>query len=410
MLSVTQAQDQLVKAFTPLEPEQTPIGAAIGRVLALPVSAPIDLPAFSNSSMDGFAIRADDSAGASPEHPVLLRVVLDIPAGKTAEIAIGEGEAARIMTGAPVPAGANAVIPVEDTNVDLRQVSFTTPTEVNIFRTVTSGENIRPRGLDLRMGQIVMVPGHKLRAQDVGFLAMLGIEKVWVRRRPRVAVFSTGDELLPVGHPLISGKIYDSNGVTLISLVQEFGGEAVWLGIAEDSEPVVEEYLESAAQAEVDVILSSAGVSVGAFDFVKHVVEKNGQLGFWRVNMRPGKPLAFGHYRQIPFIGLPGNPVSAFVGFHVFAGPAIRKMLGLVPMDRLKIKVELLEAIESDGRESYLRAVVSQEGGRNIARLTGHQGSGNLLSLVQANALLLVPSGVKSLPIGAVIEAWLLSN
>jgi molybdopterin molybdotransferase len=239
---------------------------------------------------------------------------------------------------------------------------------------------------------------------------MLGEAEVRVHRTPRVAVFSTGDELLPAGLPLSPGKIYDSNTYTLVSLVERYGGRPVNLGIVPDREEAVRESLDRAAREQVDLIVSSAGVSVGAFDFVRTVVEGEGHLSFWRVNMRPGKPLVFGDYRSIPFFGLPGNPVSAFVGFEVFVRPALMKMSGLGDWSRPAQPVELEEAVESDGRESYLRGVVSHHDGRWVAHLTGHQGSGNLRSLVQANALLLIPSGVKSLPVGARVNAWLLDH
>ena len=188
------------------------------------------------------------------------------------------------------------------------------------------------------------------------------------------------------------------------------GGEAIYLGIAPDNEESITSVLEQAMASRVDLIISSAGVSVGAFDFVRTVVEKYGEIDFWRVNMRPGKPLAFGNYRHVPFIGLPGNPVSAFVGYEVFVRPALLHLGGLKETSRYQIKVKILDAIESDGRESYLRAIVKHEEGNWIARLTGHQGSGNLLSLVQANALLIIPSGVKSLPVESTVQAWLLND
>jgi molybdopterin molybdotransferase len=239
---------------------------------------------------------------------------------------------------------------------------------------------------------------------------MLGCSDVKVFRKPRVVMLSTGDELLPIEEPLSPGKIHDSNAYTLAAAIAKEGGEAIYLGIARDEEETVQRIIEKAIEFEADLILSSAGVSVGAFDFVRQVVEKNGRLEFWRVNMRPGKPLAFGAYRGIPFIGLPGNPVSAFVGYEVFVRPAIRKLSGLPGVPRPTVSVRLREAVESDGRESYLRAIVDFQDGHYFATLTGHQGSGNLLSLVQANALLIIPSGVKSLPAKAEVGAWLLGE
>jgi molybdenum cofactor synthesis domain-containing protein len=255
-----------------------------------------------------------------------------------------------------------------------------------------------------------MQPGFRLRPQDVGFLSMLGFAQVPVYRQPRIAIFSTGDELVPVEEQLRPGKIHDSNSYTLIAAVELAGGKAFNLGIVADREDKVRDCLDQAVAMQVDLILSSAGVSVGAFDFVRSVVERQGDLDFWRVNMRPGKPLAFGHYQGIPFIGLPGNPVSAFVGFEVFVNPALLKLGGVKDWTRPTRQVHLLEGIESDGRESYLRAVVLRKEGRLAAKLTGHQGSGNLRSLVQANALLVIPAGVTSLPAGSAVEAWALGE
>jgi molybdopterin molybdotransferase len=279
---------------------------------------------------------------------------------------------------------------------------------VKIFHSVKYGENVRPRGQDVHAREQVLQAGIRLRPQDIGFLAMLGMAQVPVHRLPKVAVFATGDELITVGSDLEPGKIYDSNSYTLISQIEKYGAHAVNLGIVADNFDAVQACLDRAITEDADLIISSAGVSVGAFDFVRHVVEQGGRLDFWRVNMRPGKPLAFGEYKGVPFIGLPGNPVSAFVGFEVFVRPAILKMSGVEGKERPFQRVKLQEEIESDGRESYLRGIVTYQDGAWEACLTGHQGSGNLRSLVQANALLLVPSGVKSLPVGAEVDAWIL--
>jgi molybdopterin molybdotransferase len=239
-------------------------------------------------------------------------------------------------------------------------------------------------------------------------LAMIGLAEVEVYRRPRVALLSSGDELLEAGKLLEPGKIPDSNSYMLNSLIETTHAQVLWLGIARDSHHSVFELVEEAVRQNADLILSSAGVSVGAFDYVKEVVESNGNLDFWRVNMRPGKPLAFGSYKNIPFIGLPGNPVSAFVGFEVFVRNAIGQMSGLMDGDRPMVRVRCEEEVLSDGRESYLRAVVKEKDGVFSAKLTGHQGSGNLLSLVQANALLIIPAGVKCVPAGQEVYGWIL--
>ena len=241
-------------------------------------------------------------------------------------------------------------------------------------------------------------------------LAMLGISSVPVRRKPRVALISSGDELVPVDAPLTPGKIHDSNSYMLTALLQKAGCEVLPLGVAADRFDAVQEILLRAAETQPELIISSAGVSAGAFDYIKDAVESSGSLNFWKVDMRPGKPLAFGSYRDIPFFGLPGNPVSSFVSFLVFVQPVLERLQGLKTSAQPRIKVVLNEALESDGRESYLRAVVRHVNGQNIATLTGHQGSGNLFSLVQANALLVIPAGVKFCPPGSEVKAWLLGN
>lgn len=410
LLSVTAALDLMLNDFHPLNIEEITLDHSLMRVLAEPVSAPFDLPAFDNSSMDGFAVHAIDTITASQVNPVQLRVVADIPAGSYPKSNILPGQAARIMTGAVLPKFADAVVPVEGTDFNERQPGVTVPEKVNIFRAVSSGEYIRMKGEDARVGDTILEPNCILRAQELGFLAMMGVTFVSVYKKPKIALLSTGDELLPIGENLDPGKIYDSNSYTLSSLIDIYGGESVYLGISTDNEENVYAHLETAVDMGVDLILSSAGVSVGAFDFVRDVVRKNGYLTFWRVNMRPGKPIAFGKYKNIPIIGLPGNPVSAFVGFEVFVRPAILKMAGVKNIERTKIKVTLSEPAESDGRETYLRAIIHEENGYLMARLTGHQGSGNLRSLVQANALLIVPSEVKFLPIGTKLDAWLIGD
>lgn len=413
LLSVAAAQARILSRFQPVETEVLPLDRCAGRVLAADIIAS-DLPLFDNSSVDGFAVIASDLAAASEAEPRTLEVVADIPAGSNPTVRLEPGQAARIMTGAPLPDGADAVVMVEDTDVGVRSAGTAAPLRIQAHKAVRAGENVRRRGMDIKRGQKVLFSGQALRAQDLGLLAMLGVASVAVFRRPRVALLSSGDELLAVDQPLTPGKIRDTNSYTLRALIAQAGSEVLPLGVAPDRREAVKFLLDQAAGMAADVIVSSAGVSVGALDFIKEVVEADGSLDFWRVNMRPGKPLAFGDYRNIPFVGLPGNPVSAFVGFEVFVRPALQRLAGMrgpggeaVP-PRRRAQVQLEEAIESDGRESYLRAVVREQDGMLTARLTGHQGSGNLLSLVQANALLIIPAGVKSLAIGAQAEAWLL--
>ncbi len=409
MLSVHDARTQLLAALPQLTAEQVHLQNAVGRVLARPLTAGFSLPPFDNSSMDGFAVRAADISSAGSDTPVMLTVVDDIPAGAVSNAVVKEGQAARIMTGAPLPEGADAVVPVEHTDFNDRSAGSAPPATVNIRASVTFGGYIRRRGEDVAHGDELLPAGHRLRPQDVGMAAMTGLAVLEVVSQPRIAVLSTGDELLFPGEAPEPGKIYESNSLTISALVESMGAEAIRLGIARDRESDVRAKLDGAVADNVDLIISTAGVSVGAYDYVKDVVESAGTLGFWRVNMRPGKPLAFGEYRDVPFVGLPGNPVSSFVGFEVFLRPAIAKMSGWTAWTREVHTGRLGEPVESDGRESYLRAVVRKDGNDWIADLTGHQGSGNQFSLVRANALIIIPAGVRFMAAGSEVKIWNLS-
>ena len=408
LLSVSDARERILSQFQPVKTETLSLVDSLHRVLARDVRAEDDLPLFDNSSMDGFALRAEDVTAAAPDSPRSLRVVADIPAGSSPTVILAPGEAARIMTGAFLPEGADAVVPVEDTDFHNRDAGTQAPEQVAVLKALQPGENVRRRGMDLHAGDIVLQAGRQLKPQDLGLLAMLGVSSVTAYRKPRVALLSSGDELVDPDAPLEKGKIRDSNSYTLAALIESAGAEALRLGVAKDNYESVRLLFERAVYLRSDLILSSAGVSVGAFDFVKDVIESDGKLDFWRVNMRPGKPVAFGEYKGIPVIGLPGNPVSAFVGFEVFVRPAIQKLGGAPGQGRQAVRVRCEEQIDSDGRESYLRGEIRQIDGSLFARLTGHQGSGNLHSLVQANALLIIPAGVKCVPAGQEITAWIL--
>ncbi len=401
MLSVSEARERILATFTSVDTQTIPIDHAATRVLAEEITAGINLPVFDNSAVDGFALHKADLAS-----PRTLKVVADIRAGDYPESRIRPGQAARVMTGAPLPPGADAVIMVEDTDFGLKTPAAPVPEMVTINKTIQGGSNIRRRGEDLQVGDKVLSIGTRLRAQDIGLLAMLGVSNVPVYRLPRIALLSSGDELIPVEAPLSPGKIHESNSFTLAAMAEPEGVEVIRLGVARDTQEDIRSKLDNAAKGKADLIISSAGVSVGAFDFVKSVIEEEGELEFWKVNMRPGRPLAFGKYKGIPFFGLPGNPVSAFIGFEVFVRPALKKLSGQEVYPHQHQTATLAETLESDGRESYLRAIVTQENGRLVARLTGHQGSGNIFSLVRANALLIVPSGVKSLLANSEVEIW----
>ncbi len=406
MLSVTEARERILSHFQATAEENIPLIECAGRVLAVDIASAHDLPQFDNSSMDGFAIRAVDSHSAAAE--VSLSVIADIPAGSAPTVTLAQGQSARIMTGAQIPRGADAVIAVEDTDFHSRNAGSAAPQTITFIKNINAGENIRLRGADVHTGDVVLQKGRKIKAQDLGLLAMLGIANVNVHKKPRVALLSSGDELMDVDSPLTAGKIHDSNSFTLGASIQTTGAEVIRLGVAKDTRDSVQELLQKARNENVDLIVSSAGVSVGAFDFVKEVIESSGKLDFWRINMRPGKPLAFGEFQDKLFIGLPGNPVSAFVGFEIFVRPVLEKLSGQLDGGRRTVKVRCAEEIESDGRESYLRVRIRNENGIPVATLTSHQGSGNLFSLVQANALLIIPAGVKCVPVGEELEAILL--
>lgn len=407
LLPIREAQEKILAMIKTKGSEPCKVEIACHRVLAENINSPLALPPFNNSSMDGYAVRSEEVSGASASSPITLPVSLDIPAGITQQGVLIKGTAARILTGAPVPDSADAVIPVEDTDQFKNPQTGPMQKTVTIYKPAKAGDNIRLAGEDVQLGQLVLEKGRRLLPHDIGLLVSLGIREVQVAQKARVALFSSGDELLLPNQPISPGKIYDANTHVLTNLFEEAGAEVIQLGIAQDSPESVKNTLDQVLQNPPDLIVGSAGVSVGAFDYVREVVEANGSLSFWRVNIRPGKPVAFGNYRNIPFIGLPGNPVSAFIGAMVFVLPIIRKLHGLPPFTQHSIQAVLEEPLKSsDGRESFYRGVIRKEDGVYKARLTGHQGSGNLFSLVQANALLIVPAGVNHIPAGETITAW----
>lgn len=406
MLSVAEALARLLASLPTTEIESVPLADANGRVLAQDIAATAASPRFANSSMDGFAVRSADVQGASKPRPKSLLVAGDIPAGKSVSTTLQPGHTMRIMTGAAMPAGADAVVPVEDTDAPVAQPGTPLPAVVQIYKPSGQGDYVRPAGQDFNEGDRLLAAGARLRPQDVALCAMLGVAELSVYRRPRVAIFSSGDELLPPSEKLPAGKIYETNSHALRGLVESAGAEAILLGIAKDTLADVKAHLDRAAEAGVDLIVSSAGVSVGTFDYVREAVQSEGQIDAWKVNMRPGRPFTFGSYKGIAYIGLPGNPASAFVGFEVFIRAALQKMGGAGAWVRRKLTGRLMETVESDGRESYLRVLMKPNSRDIEIYLTGHQGSGNLYSLVQAEALMIVPAGVKRLKAKSKVEIW----
>lgn len=408
--NIDEATARILTAIQRLPAETVALIAAFGRVLAEDVRAPISLPPFANSSMDGYAVRAEDVTSATQDSPAQLRVTMDIPAGTAPDRPLQTGEAARIMTGAPMPDGADAVVPVEQTDQTWRAGADEPLLErVAILSPVRAGDYVRPIGEDVTAGQTVLHAGTPLRAQELGALAGIGCAQVQVMRQPRVAIVSTGDELIGVDEPLSPGKIRDSNSYTLYGLVLAYGGVPIRIPTAHDTLEDVRRRFHEALDAQPDLIVSSAGVSVGAFDVVRTVLDELGQVDFWRVNLRPGKPLAYGHLRSVPFFGLPGNPVSAMVTFDVFVRPVLLKMLGR-PDALPTVQAVMGESLRSDGRRSYLRVTLSQENGHIVARTTGTQSSGALMSMVQADGLLIIPEGVTDVAAGQTFPVRLLRS
>lgn len=387
MLSVPEAVAEITRDIEPRPVERVALLDALDRVLATAAVAPYTLPQWDNSAMDGYAVRAADIDDATADNPIVLPVLETIAAGGFATRGLGAGEAMRIMTGAPIPGGADTVVRVEDTDGGIDRVS--------IRDTRDSRKNIRPLGEDFRKGSVVITAGTPLSAAQLGVLASLGYGEVDVHHRPVVAIAGSGDELVDLDRfdEVVAGKkIVASNRYTLDALVRQAGGIPKHLGNAADTPESLRAVLERSRGC--DLLVTSAGASVGAFDYTRQVLESLGaELRFWRVRMRPGAPLGFGMLDGMPWIGLPGNPVSAMVTFELFARPVIRRMLGHRRLFRRPVPAVLEEPVSIGARlMHFLRAVTRvRDDGVLTARLTGPQGSGILTSMSQANALLVVP-------------------
>ena len=404
-LDVEEARQRVLAAVEPLAAEAVPLMQALGRTLAEPICASEAIPPFDNTAMDGYAVRATDVAGASPEHPVTLHVLAELPAGSVAREPLQAGMAMRIMTGAPLPPGADAVVPFEET--DEGQGSNDRLGRVRIYRAARPGDHIRRAGEDVRRDEIVLEAGTLLRPSEIGLLAALGYASAQVHRRPRVAVLATGDELVDIGQPLAPGKIRNANSYSNAAQVLKYGGEPIVLPIARDTVADVTARIEEGLGRGADLFLTSGGVSLGDYDLVKRVLHDLGHIDFWQVRMQPGKPMAFGHLRGVPLLGLPGNPVSAMVVFEQFARPLLLKLQGRRRLRKPEIEATLLdEAKAYADRVRFLRAIVTQNpDGAWVARLTGPQGSGILSSMVRANALAVIPKQPGSLPAGT--RVWM---
>ena len=401
MLTVAQALERVLREFHTLEAERAPVLESLGRVLAEDVHADEDIPPYANSAMDGYAVRAADTVGAGRERPIRLHVVGGVAAGYVAEAQVTPGTTIRIMTGAPLPPGADAVVKVEDTEMQGEWV--------NVFAEAPQGQYVRPAGEDVRRGELVLRQGTAIRPQEIGMLAALGQKEVLVTRRPRVGILATGDEVVPLDAPLAPGKIRDANSYSNAAQVFKCGGIPVMLGIARDRVEDLTEKIRAGLAQNVDLFLTSGGVSVGDFDLVKEVLAAAGEINFWRVRMKPGKPLAFGRLgpsigsgRSVPVLGLPGNPVSVMVSFELFVRPVILKLLGVTEWERPTVEATLMDELRhKDSRRHYLRVRVEQHEGKYQAHLTGGQGSGILSSMVKADGLAIIPEDWDHAPAGA---------
>lgn len=407
MLTADEAARRIVGTLQPLPDETIPLRDALGRVLAERVQSPITLPHWDNSAMDGYAVRSSDVAHASAERPVRLEIIEHVAAGGFPSRAVGPGEATRIFTGAPVPDGADSVVRQEDTEPDGN-------VRVTVLAGRDAGRNIRRRGEDLREDDVVATPGTELGPAQLGVLASIAHGTVRVHRRPRVAVLASGDEIVDLDRAdevLAGRKIASSNTYTVRANVVRAGGEPLELGIAADTATSLRTHLGRATDA--DLLVTTGGVSVGAHDLMRTTLEELGaEMDFWRVRMRPGAPLGFGRLGTTPWLGLPGNPVSAMVTFELFVRPAIRRLAGHPRLFRRATPVVVAEPIHlGTPLRHFLRVVVSQGAdGPLQARLTGAQGSGILTSMVQANALLVVPEDRQSIEPGETLSALLLDD
>lgn len=388
-LSVQQGQEKILSLVNPLaETETCAIESAYGRVLADDISSPVNVPQYTNSAMDGYAIRGDDLERES------YKVVAEVMAGHAYSSPLQAGEAVKIMTGAPTPINGDTVIMREQATQQGDNVSFGNAN-------IKAGQNVRQAGEDLAIGSDVFCTGQRLASPEMGMMASLGFGECSVFRKLKVAVFSTGDEVQAPGTPQQANSIYDSNRFTIMGLLEKLGCDILDFGILEDNEEKMIQALQDASE-QADVVLTSGGVSVGDADYIKLALDKLGQIDFWRINMRPGRPLAFGQVNNKPFFGLPGNPVAVMVSFINFVEPALRKMQGEQGWQPLKVNAVAEENLRSrQGRTEFSRGVYELDaGGQLTVRTTGKQGSGILRSMSEANCLIEISPAVDTVKAG----------
>jgi molybdopterin molybdotransferase len=413
MISVEEALAHVLTHFHPLEPERVPLLESLDRVLTEDIISDMNVPPFDNSAMDGYAVIAADITHASEENPVTLSVIGEVAAGYTATSPVVRGSAIRIMTGAPLPVGADTVVRFEDSSEGCERGAKRRNC-VEIMKAIRLGDNVRMAGEDIRADEVVFPKGTVVREGEIGVMASLGKKYVSVHRRPRVAILATGDELVEIDEPVTPGKIRNSNGYSNAAAVLKAGGVPVQLGIARDNIKDLTAKIREGLDADCDLFITSAGVSVGDYDIVKDVLNTEGELRFWQVRMKPGKPLAFGILhgkKRVPLLGLPGNPVSAMISFDVFARPAILTMLGRREFARPTVRAVLQGDVKNNSqRRNIIRVVVEKRDGVFVCRSTGAQGSGILTSIARANGFLVVPEEVALVRAGETVEVQMLHS
>ena len=400
MIQVQEALDKILSQIQFKGVEKIPLDQALGRVLAEDVVSRVNNPPLDNSAMDGYALIAQDIQSATPENPVKLEVVEEIAAGYTAKGTLKPGQTMRIMTGAPIPPGADAVLMQEDTQKDGNSILCLDRADVE--------ENIRRAGEDVKIGEGVLKKGTTLSPAHIGMMAVVGRSQIAVSQRPTVSILSTGDEILELDETPQGPQLFNSNGHMLAAQIKSAGGIPLYLGIAKDTEKDLMEKFEWALKA--DIVVSSGGVSVGDYDLVKSSLQKMGQdMLFWKVAMKPGKPLAFGRIGKIPIFGLPGNPVSSFVSFEQFVRPSLRKVLGCSDLSHKTVQAKLTRTIhKKPGRLHFLSSIVSWTDGEYTVTPAGEQGSGILKSAANANSLLIFPLEADEIKQGQEVAVQLL--
>lgn len=409
MLKIEEAIKIVLDSIEPLETEGVSILTSLGRVLAEDIYSAIDLSPFDNSAMDGYALLAADTVGTSESNPVTLEVIEDIPAGYVGKNRITPGKAAKIMTGAPIPEGADAVVMVEYTE-EIKNEKCKMK-NIKAFKEVRKGENIREKGEDVKKGELVIPCGKVLRPQEIGMIAALNISEVKVIRQPRAAILATGDEVVEIGADISPGKIRNINSYTLHALVVKYGGIPVDFGIAQDIKEDIQKKISSAVtgKRKCDMLIISGGVSVGSYDIVKDVLIDSGfQEKFWKVAIKPGKPVLFGMIDEIPVFGLPGNPGSCIVVFEQLVRPALLKMMGKTDFSKEIIEAVCDESIvNKSGKRQYVRVKVFLKEGAYYVKSSGSQSSAVLKSFIEADGLLVVPAEIEQIDEGEKVKVEL---